>query len=495
MILDEGGDLHRNIPSAKANRSAGVEQTTSGLQQNWKYPVILVCRSAAKLIFESQIIARGILRKLDRIDLLEGKTFGILGLGALGSAIARMLMAKGIQTVGTEIRTVPEDLVNIVVSLPDLLHRSNVILGCTGVDILAGVNLSSIAGEKIFVSCSSSNTEFFSLLKYLTSSNRFGTAKGWIGQMNCIVPNGGFPINFDRVQEWELFDEIVLTRRLVLEGLLQAMSIIGTNPRGVMLDPAKQQQIVHEWLEKVPDRHMLRVPGPLTKKFFQVHSEGEIQISNKPIYTLHSTTPGALAKMRSHEESYDTEVMGLPILVLPGVWSPAHDWSSLFYVENMPDVRGLDFLEVGCGTGVISVFAGRAAARRIVAVDINPEAVRNTQLNFERFGIENGEVFLSDGFENVRGKFDVVTWNAPYHGCRPSDMLERGCADEEYHDIRSFFYQVRTYLNPGGRVVFGFSESGDLPLIESLIVENGFRIKRKLSDWRQDYNCILFELI
>jgi len=44
-------------------------------------------------------------------------------------------------------------------------------------------------------------------------------------------------------------------------------------------------------------------------------------------------------------------------------------------------------------------------------------------------------------------------------------------------------------------VVFGFSESGDLPLIESLIIENGFRIKRKLSDWRQDYNCMLFDLV
>lgn len=74
-------------------------------------------------------------------------------------------------------------------------------------------------------------------------------------------------------------------------------------------------------------------------------------------------------------------------------------------------------------------------------------------------------------------------------------MLERGCADEEYRDIRSFFHQVQTYLNPGGKVVFGFSESGDLPLIESLIADNGFYIKHKLCYWRQGYNCMLYELI
>ena len=187
-------------------------------------------------------------------------------------------------------------------------------------------------------------------------------------------------------------------------------------------------------------------------------------------------------------------ILGLDIIVLPGVWSPAYDWSSLFYVENLPVVRGLDFLEIGCGTGVISVHAARAGARRVVAVDVNPEAVTNTKLNFERFGVECGEAFVSDGFGAVTGRFDVVTWNAPYHGAPPADMLERGCTDENYRDIRSFFANVMGYLKPDGTVVFGFSESGDLPLIERLISDSGFRVRRKLSDWRQGYNCMLFDL-
>lgn len=212
------------------------------------------------------------------------------------------------------------------------------------------------------------------------------------------------------------------------------------------------------------------------------------------VYKLHSTTPGALERMRSHQAPYETDVHGLSILVLPGVWSPAYDWSSLFYVENLPQLHGLDFLEIGCGTGVISVHAARAGARRVVAVDVNPEAVRNARLNFERFGIGNGAVFLSDGFDGVTGSYDVVTWNAPYHGARPADMLERGCTDEGYRDILSFFRSVNAHLKPTGTVVFGFSESGDLRLIEELISEAGFRIRRKLSDWRQGYNCILFDL-
>ena len=199
-------------------------------------------------------------------------------------------------------------------------------------------------------------------------------------------------------------------------------------------------------------------------------------------YTLHSTTPAALAKMRSHESPYETDVMGVSILVLPGVWSPAYDWFGRFHVENLPDVTGRVCLEIGCRTGVISVFTARAGAARIVAVDINARAVENTRINFERFGILNGETFLSENFTNVHGIFDIIMWNVPYHGSRPADTLEHGCADEDYRTIHAFFQKAPRYIHPAGTVVFGFSDAGDIPLIEGWMRENGFYIQRTLSD-------------
>lgn len=494
-LLDEGGSLHNALPEQFAGRAAGVEQTTFGLQSKWKCPVVLVCRSASKLVFESQIIARGILRKLEILGLLSGRTIGVIGLGALGSEVMHALLARGIPAFGSEVASVPLELVSNAVDVAELLRRCDVILGCSGVDALAGVSLNTVGGRKIFASCSSSDVEFRSVLSCLPDHQRFGVAEGSIGGTFCLVLNGGFPVNFDRETEWESFNEIILTRRLMLDGLIQAKALIGTAPRGIMLDPKAQLRIVNEWLDEVPDRDNIRIPSPMSEAFFRTHSEGEYIMNEKSTYSLHSTTPGALVRMRSHKEPYDTDVMGLPIIVLPNVWSPAYDWSSLFYVENMPKVDGREILEIGCGTGVISVFAGRAGARRIIATDVNVHAVENARLNFERFGVKQAEAIISDGFTNVRGKFDVVTWNAPYHGSKPADILERGCADEDYHDIRAFFRDVSAYLKPGGTVVFGFSESGNLPLIESLIAKNGFRIKRKLSDWRQDYNCMLFDLV
>jgi len=211
-------------------------------------------------------------------------------------------------------------------------------------------------------------------------------------------------------------------------------------------------------------------------------------------YRLHATTPAALDHMRAHDEPYETNVAGLSILVLPNVWSPRYDWSSAFYLENFPDVRGLSFLEIGSGTGVISVYAGLRGASRVVASDVNPDAVENTRQNFRRHRLDHAEAILSDGFNAIRGKFDVVTWNAPYHGSRPSDVLERGAADEDYCGIKAFFRDVGDHLLEHGKIVFGFSESGDLSLIRSLMDAAGYRVQRELSDWRQDYNCMLFVL-
>jgi release factor glutamine methyltransferase len=495
-LLDEGGLLYESMPADLAPRTVGVEQTTFGTRAQWRCPMVLVCRSAAKLLFESQIIARGILRKLTTMDLLESESIGSLGVGALGSQIARALLRQGVTVLASDIGRPPEDLRNLCVTPAELLAHCPVVLGCTGTDSLDPSELGVITGRRIFVSCSSNDIEFRSIAARLSRVSRFGPITGYIGTTECVVLNGGFPINFDRQREWEQDDEIRLTRRLVLEGLDQTERIpLHTPGKGLMLDPRRQLRVLTDWLERVSDPGSINVSIPLTEESLRRYSEGEWTAPEPRTYRLHETTPHAVASMRSHRSAYEYTLRGLSILVLPGVWSPAYDWSSLFYIENLPDVRGLDVLEVGCGTAVISIFLGRGDARRVESVDVNPVAVRNACLNFERYGLQSCKAYVSDGFSEVRGKFDLVVWNAPYHGTRPSDMLERGCSDENYQGIRRFFHEVGVHLRTGGRISFGFSESGDIPLLERLIADNGLRVVRRLSDWRDGYNCMIYDLV
>jgi len=220
------------------------------------------------------------------------------------------------------------------------------------------------------------------------------------------------------------------------------------------------------------------MPDLLSEDFFPRQFRGRnSELTTNLKYTLHATTPDALTHMRAHKEPYNTVVKGLPILVLPGVWSPAYDWSSLFHIESMPNLKGLDLLEIGSGTGIISVFAARSGAKKIVAVDINPKAVRNTQLNFSRFGIENAEVIQSDVFSNVRGKFDLIYGTHHIMVVNQVTCLSAVVLNERVIETFAFFSKVGNILKPWGKVVFGCSASGDIPLIESLIAETVFGLK------------------
>src|SRR5262249_27252642 len=111
------------------------------------------------------------------------------------------------------------------------------------------------------------------------------------------------------------------------------------------------------------------------------------------------------------------------------------------------------------------------------------------------FGSKCATALVSEGFAAVEGRFDVIIFNAPYHGCKPNDLLERGCADENYEGLKSFFRDVKSHLKPNGHVGVGFSESGDLQLFNRLVAAHGFTVKRTLSEWREGYNCMIFELI
>jgi len=216
--------------------------------------------------------------------------------------------------------------------------------------------------------------------------------------------------------------------------------------------------------------------------------------SEEQHYRLHWTTPLYLDKVRRHTEPYTVDVAGMPVLVFPEVMSPLYDWAGHFMIENLPkDLSGKTVLEIGSGCGLVSIHALIRGADSLLAVDINPVAVANTLENFKKLNL-TGTAAESDVFSAVTGTFDFIIFNAPYHGCEAVDMLERGVADPNYASLRRFFADVRAHLAAEGRVLFGFSESGDLPLARRLIENAGLEAIRTVSDVREGYQCMVFDL-
>ena len=211
-------------------------------------------------------------------------------------------------------------------------------------------------------------------------------------------------------------------------------------------------------------------------------------------YKLHDTTNTYLERVRSHTKPYTTEISGKEIIVYPNVMSPKYDWSPRFHVENMPNQKDKEFLEIGCGSGVLSLFAAFQGAERIVAVDINPNAIENTKANFQKYNFKNIETFESDVFEKVRGKFDTINFAAPYHGNKPKDILEYGVSDPEYRALKIFLKEARYFLKESGQIILGFSNTGDLDLLNTLFIENKLYVKSFKEEENNGWKAYLYVL-
>ena len=181
---------------------------------------------------------------------------------------------------------------------------------------------------------------------------------------------------------------------------------------------------------------------------------------------------------------YETEVLGVPIVVLADVFSPRYLPGAEPFTRMLNFQPGTDVLEIGPGTGAIAVQAALAGARRVLAIDINPAAVANTQANIDRHGLgDRMEVREGDIFSPLRPgeTFDLIFWNVPFAYVEPGIQptpLQRSTLDPGYEATRRYIHQGQRYLNPGGRLVLGFSSViGRLELVKQIAAEAGLEAR------------------
>ncbi|MEN6329197.1 MAG: HemK2/MTQ2 family protein methyltransferase [Methanobacteriaceae archaeon] len=106
------------------------------------------------------------------------------------------------------------------------------------------------------------------------------------------------------------------------------------------------------------------------------------------------------------------EYNGLHFHTHPEVYEPAED--SFLLAKNLKLSRRDEVLEIGTGTGIIAVCAARKVAR-VVATDINPQAIQCATKNLIANRAFNVELREGNLFEPVQGeKFDLILFNTPY---------------------------------------------------------------------------------
>ena len=190
----------------------------------------------------------------------------------------------------------------------------------------------------------------------------------------------------------------------------------------------------------------------------------------------------ALSYRLTGKDRYDDfrleRVRGVPFVVMPSVFNPKVPRTGEFLASRL-DARlvghDAEVLDMGTGCGVCAVFAAKHA-RRVVAVDINAEAVRcagiNARLNHQEAKID---VRQGDLFEPVRSeRFDLVLFNPPFLRGTPRDDRDRAWRSSDVAE--RFAAGLGEHLKPGGSALMVLSSFGDSQTFLAAFRQQGFML-------------------
>ena len=206
---------------------------------------------------------------------------GVIGCGAIGAAVANYLSQLGFYVLVYDendaiLRNLDIPNVVRVDSIETLIVNSQCVLGCTGKDVTAGLSLLDFISKDItFISCTSEDKEFLSLLKDINKlSQEQKNITDPLDDIVCYTRNGnkitvtggGYPINFMGRAPWNVPAlHIAITQALLFAGIYQAIfeakkaftqkGYINV-PIKHMLQPELQSYIVQRWQNTLPSEEL-----------------------------------------------------------------------------------------------------------------------------------------------------------------------------------------------------------------------------------------------
>lgn len=179
-----------------------------------------------------------------------------------------------------------------------------------------------------------------------------------------------------------------------------------------------------------------------------------------------------------HPERYLVQISGFEFWVYPGVFPPNYFNDTEFFAENLPIMRGGRLLEIGPGTGIVSIRALQRGVAEVVGIDISSLAVANSRENARLHQVDGKARFLEGNVYSPldnEEKFDRIFWNVPF-GCVtvPLTILERSVFDTNYAAIEIFIKEARGHLADDGKLLIGMSSvMGDFDKMKTFLSEAG----------------------
>ena len=167
----------------------------------------------------------------------------------------------------------------------------------------------------------------------------------------------------------------------------------------------------------------------------------------------------------------------ISLITSTGVFSAKRvDNGTRVLIENMVIPEEGDFLDLGCGIGVIGIMAAiESQELRVHLSDVNPRAVKLTRLNVQRLGLKNCNIYEGSIYEPLGERsFDTIVSNPP---------VSAGMHKVVYPMVSGAYdrladgglLQMVIQSNKGGRMLAGFFDKvfGEH---EVLAIKSGYRV-------------------
>ena len=174
---------------------------------------------------------------------------------------------------------------------------------------------------------------------------------------------------------------------------------------------------------------------------------------------------------------------GFTLVVPPGVFHPNLYFSSKLLGEHVAslDLENLNVLDIGCGSGVLSLVAASKGAC-VTSVDINPQAVVATIENAKRNGLTDSiTTYEGNLFEPITSglKFDYILLNPPFYLGEAKSMSElawKGGSD--YFFMSEFSKHSPAFLKVSGKILMVLSSYMNIPHVLNFFTAQQFHLQQ-----------------
>ncbi|WP_339889671.1 methyltransferase [uncultured Flavobacterium sp.] len=167
------------------------------------------------------------------------------------------------------------------------------------------------------------------------------------------------------------------------------------------------------------------------------------------------------------------------IKVHPNVFPPHLTLSTKILLDFIKpiELENKTVLELGCGSGIISLLASKKGAN-VLASDINKTALKFLNENAEKNKLSVTTIY-SDLFDSIENStFDFIIINPPYYPKSPKNIKEQAWfCGENFEYFESLFSQLLNYKKTSNSIYMILSEDCDLERIKAIAKKNNLSMK------------------